>query len=132
MGDSDNIIGCQYCFELFKFKDLQEHTGKCEKKFETIEILAGQVEPVEGVGGRNDENLEKKKDAVVHSDDEPADEFVREGRERGKENEVNVKEGREAREKETMEQEVGGDEEKEGRKVERKLSVNQKEKTKKE
>ena len=130
--DSDNIIGCQYCFELFKFKDLQEHTGKCEKKFETIEILAGQVEPVEGVGGRNDENLKKKKDAVVHSDDEPADEFAREGRERGKENEVNVKEGREAREKETMEQEVGDDEEKERRKVERKLSVDEKEKTKKE
>merc|ERR1712108_71007 len=87
---------------------------------------------VEGVGGRNDENLKKKKDAVVHSDDEPADEFAREGRERGKENEVNVKEGREAREKETMEQEVGDDEEKERRKVERKLSVDEKEKTKKE
>jgi len=138
---SDNIA-CQYCLQMFKFHNLQEHVEKCEKKCSESsetgeEILAGQVEAVEGGGGQNvEENSRKAESAVVHSDDEPADEFAREGstkeeRERClKENEMGTKAERDAREK--LEREVKDNEEKERKKKERKERGDEKEKNKRE
>jgi len=137
---SDNIA-CQYCLVMFKFDNLQEHVEKCEKKkygnSETgEEMLAGQVEAVEvSGGGQNVEvNSKKSEPVVVHSDEEPADEFAREGREKEererclKENETRTKEEKEAKEK--LEREVKENEEKERKKKEKKEREDEKEKNK--
>ena len=137
---SDNIA-CQYCFVMFKFDNLQGHIEKCEKKHESseaAEILAGQVEAIEGGGASQNAELNSRKgEPVVHSDDEPADEFGREGREKEererclKETEMRAKEEKDMREKEMLEREVKENEEKERKKKERKEKEDEKEKKKK-
>ena len=126
--DDSDEIACLHCFVKFTLANYQGH--RCEKKLESGELLAGQVEAsVEGV----ESNSRKEGGTVVHSDDEPADEFAREGREK-EERERCLKERKEEkdmREKETMEREDKENGEKE-RKKERKEREDGKEKNKKE
>ena len=119
-------IACQYCLVMFKFANLRGHIEKCEKKFE-IPVEAS----VEGVAGV-ELNSRKEAGAVVHSDDEPADEFAREGREKEeREREMKATEEKDLREKETLEREVKENEERERKKKERKEREDEKEKKKK-
>merc|ERR1712037_220539 len=119
-------IACQYCFVPIKFANLKGHIEKCEKKFE-IPVEAS-VEGAEGV----ELNSRKESGAVVHSDDEPADEFGREGREKEeREREMRATEEKDLKEKETLEREVKENEERERKKKERKEREDEKEKKKK-
>ena len=129
-------LPCGYCHKEVAFASLTNHMDKCKKVFEqnngAAEILAGQVDLVEDNKVGEEDFQEKSRleeAAVVHSDEEPVDEFAKEEREREERKErkmIREREEREEREIEEREKMIREAEVKERKKKEKKERMEEK------